>query len=392
MAETTTAAPAEPTTAVARRDDGDLYRPPIFDQIDPRKLALVKAQIAPGCTDGEVGHFLELCAHYDLDAFAREAWCAKSKTGKLLIMVGRDGLRKIGQRNGLHIDGDVGRANDEFTICRTPDGNRTVQHSYSSPAKRGDIVGAWAECRLGGPMGKPMGYFYAPLSEYLPRNISDHSPWSKQVGVMILAAAERQAIRQATPLGGLLAEGEDALVDENARGPLGDGTGDGQAAGLDLGPDVEALIARAQQLGHAGLAERGTIELLLGGKSEEAIAEWVRKANRELDEMPVDAEVVPEADSGDLRSNIAQTGEHARCPADAPQAPTGAAQPVESPWLQSDQERIEALRRRGSELLAEAEALRDAGDPRADEVFEELERIEAEVDAASNVNQGSLPL
>lgn len=190
-----------------------LQRAPVIDSIDDKTLALIASQVAEGCTRGEIGHFLELCAHYDLDPFAKEAWCAKSKkTGKLLIMVGRDGLRKIAQRQGLHIDGDVVRENDELTVTRTEDGNRTITHSYGNPAGRGPIIGAWAEVREGGPTGRPMGYFYAPLEEYKPGNVSDYSPWSKQVGVMILAAAERQAIRQATPLGGLLATGEEEVV------------------------------------------------------------------------------------------------------------------------------------------------------------------------------------
>lgn len=190
-----------------------LQRKPVIDRIEPHTLELIQKTIAVNCTAAEIGHFLELCAHYGLDPFAREAWIAKSKSGKLLIMVGRDGLRKIGQRNGLHIDGDVVRENDEFTIQRTTDGNRTVAHSYGKPADRGPIVGAWAECREGGPEGRPMGYFYAPLEEYRPANPDSYSPWSKQTGVMILAAAERQAIRQATPLSGLLAIGEDELVE-----------------------------------------------------------------------------------------------------------------------------------------------------------------------------------
>ena len=198
---------AEGTKALAR-----LQRAPIVDTVEPQTLALIASQIAPGCNKGEIGHFLELCAHYDLDPFAKEAWCAKGKTGKLLIMVGRDGLRKIAQRQGLHVDGDVVRENDEVTVTRTPDGNRVIEHSYGNPAQRGAIIGAWAEVREGGPSGVPKGYFYAPLDEYKPGNASDYSPWSKQVGVMILAAAERQAIRQATPLGGLMAVGEDEVV------------------------------------------------------------------------------------------------------------------------------------------------------------------------------------
>jgi RecT family len=193
---------------------------PVIDRIEPRTLELIQKTIAVNCAPAEIGHFLELCAHYQLDPFAREAWIAKSKSGKLLIMVGRDGLRRIAQRNGIHLDGDVVRANDEFAIQRTADGNRTVTHSYGKPSDRGEIVGAWAECREGGPEGRSMGYFYAPLEEYQPASRDAYSPWSKQVGVMILGAAERQAVRQATPLSGLLAEGEDELV-ENSTLPAG---------------------------------------------------------------------------------------------------------------------------------------------------------------------------
>ncbi len=36
--------------------------------------------------------------------------------------------------------------------------------------------------------------------------------------------------------------------------------------------------------------------------------------------------------------------------------------------------------------------MRDAGDPHADEVFEQWEAVANEVDAASNMDQGALPL
>jgi hypothetical protein len=159
-----------------------LQRAPVIDRIlsspgGAQQLALIKATVAPGCTDAEVGHFLELCSAYGLDPFAREAWCAKGKPrngepGKLLIMVGRDGLRKIAQRNNVHIDGDVVRKNDTLLVDRTADGNRAVQHSWSAPAERGEIIGAWAECREGGPDGRPLGFFFAPLGEYKPTNVS----------------------------------------------------------------------------------------------------------------------------------------------------------------------------------------------------------------------------
>lgn len=391
MSKTTTEAEqAMPGAALERTEDlpglDRLKRKPIIDTIEPRTLALIQSTIAPNCTPAEVGHFLELCAHYGLDPFAKEAWCAKAKKdGKLLIMVGRDGLRKIGQRNGLHIDGDVVRAKDEFTICRTPDGNRTVTHSYGNPAQRGDVIGAWAECRMGGPLGKPMGYFYAPLSEYMPKGASDYSPWSKQVGVMILAAAERQAIRQATPLSGLLAIGEDEVINGNAAG-LGSGQGDGQPVGLALGDEVDAVIARAEQLGHAGLADRATVEMLLDGQPLERVAQWVKDATAELDDVPLDAEVVPDAQEAAVRPNVAQAGEGKGEATDAPHAPPEAAQTAEN-----DPERIEAMRRRALALLDDADAFDATGDEaRASDARGEAESLMALVDAACDPSQESL--
>src|SRR6185312_14774920 len=82
-----------------------LQRRPVIDRIDQRTLDLIRRQVAPNCTNAEIGHFLELAAHYDLDPFAKEVWCAKNRDGsRLLIMVGRDGLRKIAQRQGMRID------------------------------------------------------------------------------------------------------------------------------------------------------------------------------------------------------------------------------------------------------------------------------------------------
>jgi hypothetical protein len=120
-----------------------LQRAPVIDRIlsspgGAQQLALIKATVAPGCTDAEVGHFLELCSAYGLDPFAREAWCAKGK----------------------------------------------------------------------------------------PRN--GYSPWGKQVSAMMLGAVERQSIRQATPLGGIMAEGEDLSIVDSTAVDIGAGEGTGE--------------------------------------------------------------------------------------------------------------------------------------------------------------------
>lgn len=276
-----------------------LKRPPIIDILNStstgkQQIALIKATVAKGATDGEVAQFLELCAQYGLDWNAHEAWCAvsTSQNGKrsILLMVGRNGLRKIAQRQGLRITGDVIREKDEFAVTATQDGH-AVSHTYSgiTEEQRGPIVGGWAQVLDG---QSERGFFVAPLAEYLPTSEAKlkYSPWGSQKSTMILAAAERQALSQATPLGGLLAHGELDRAEE-ARA-LTAGTGSGEAVGLDLGPKVEEVIVRATELGHAGLSDRATVEMRLGSQPPEYVEAWVTAAHAELDRMAAEGDVV----------------------------------------------------------------------------------------------------
>jgi hypothetical protein len=75
---------------------------------------------------------------------------------------------------------------------------------------------------------------------------------------------------------------------------------DGEPAGIDLGPKVEALMERARRVGHAGLADRGNLELRLGDQPPEYVDQYVSEANKELDRIEaehgesVDGEAVEE--------------------------------------------------------------------------------------------------
>lgn len=236
---------------------GHLDRAPFIDTIDQRRLALIKAKVSGGRnvvpTHSELAAFLELAARYDLDPFANEVWLAKSAgrdggQGQLLIMVGRDGLRKIARRNGLEIDSDVVREKDRFVVVRTPERERRVKHEYMGATEeaRGPIVGAWCEV-WDAKTGKAMGYNYAPLSEYMPTNERKRqfSPWGSQVSVMIVTAAERNALRMATPLGGLLTPGE-----MPGQSPEADAEGLRDfIMGLDAPVEVrEALVGQIERL------------------------------------------------------------------------------------------------------------------------------------------------
>jgi RecT family len=260
-----------------------LTKPPVFDDVPARQIALLKSTVAKGATDPELATFLELARKYDLDPFAHEVWCAISQRDggnrNVLIMVGRAGLRKIAQRQGYTIDGDVHRERDVFRVTRNQDGTRWIFHEYeeADDKSRGAIRGAWCEVR--NREGKQVGYFYAPLSEYKPTNPNKlkYSPWGSQESTMILAAAERQAIAMATPLGGLHVESEAvAPVAEEVTPTLPED---------ELPPEAQLVLDHAQKVGHAQLSDSQTVAMMVSGMPAEELARWASDAHKELNGM-----------------------------------------------------------------------------------------------------------
>lgn len=254
--------------ALVVRDPGRaaLEMAPAFDGLNPRQLALLR-KMNPKVPDSILAQGLEVAWSYQLDPYAKEIWFAESK-GSILVMIARDGLRKILARNGLNMACDIVRANDSFTRSVGEHGGIVV-HSYG--VDRGDIVGAWA--RVTDVHGTERGYFFAPLAEY----VQDRGPWKKQRSVMLLAAAERQAARQATPLGGLLVDGEDLLISENERGAL---TSSGAAEMPDA---VRSVVERARALGHIGLSSVEAARMATDGVAEDVLETWVAQAHQQLE-------------------------------------------------------------------------------------------------------------
>ena len=78
------------------------------------------------------------------------------------------------------------------------------------------------------------------------------------------------------------------------------GAGDGAASGLDLGPEVERVIIRAQALGGVPqLADRATVEMTLGRQSPSFVKNWTRAAMAELDRGEQEARERSAADAPD---------------------------------------------------------------------------------------------
>ncbi|HEX7088715.1 MAG TPA: RecT family recombinase [Longimicrobiales bacterium] len=218
-----------------------LAQPLIYDQMDANRLAVIKDQLIQAAersqnlivpTDQDIAVGLELAARYELDFFANEIWITKTRRGQLMIMVGRDGLRKVARRNGLRIFSDVVRENDTFGYRWDFEKMRVAINHEVAGAKheRGELIGAW--CLVLAADGTQQGFFFAPLDEYKPEPGPKltYSPWGTQESVMALTAAERNALRQATPLSGLLGEGEMDLNEQVAAGEAG---GALSAAGIE---------------------------------------------------------------------------------------------------------------------------------------------------------------
>lgn len=300
MTENSTAlATRESTTSIGKRARG---------MFDPGQLELIRATVAKDCeTDAELGMFLELCARYELDPFAREIWCVKMK-GRLTIIVARDGLLALAQRTILHpfegMEGDVVRANDTFV---KKSGEPLPEHSYTGGSKeRGEIVGAWATVYRADR--KPT-YFFAPFEEYMPtgRNLTEYTPWRHQVSAMILKCAEAMSLRKAFSLTGIVAEeelGKQGLVN-GVQQELEDEAAIEWGDDEQLGEWLEMLFA-AINAERAGAYLPAKQRMILRGKTQEErevlaaqLVEQLAKVGARVPtrpEAPPEGEVVQDAE------------------------------------------------------------------------------------------------
>jgi hypothetical protein len=124
--------------------------------------------------------------------------------------------------------------------------------------------------------------------------VKPKSAWEKYPKNMLFARAMSNGVRWYCPdlFGGVPVYTE---ADEfEVRPALTQGRGDGEPVGIELPAAVEAIIARATELGHQGLADRAAAEMAIGGMPVKMVAVWVATAEAELDaieQAAVDAEV-----------------------------------------------------------------------------------------------------
>lgn len=178
-------------------------------EFDPGQMELIRATVAKDCNPAELAMFLELCARYELDPFAKQIWAMKIR-GAVQVVVSRDGLLSLANRytpaNGfagpgefLGCESDVIREHDHFIKHTDRDGT-WVEHEYSVK-DRGKIVGSWALVHRRDH--KPT-YFRAEWDTYN----SGQNVWKTHPEAMIVKCAETMALRKAFSVSGVIGETE----------------------------------------------------------------------------------------------------------------------------------------------------------------------------------------
>lgn len=173
------------------------------------QLDIIKTQIAPGASDGELALFIEQCKRTGLDPFSRQIYAVMReesknvngqwvKTQKMAIQVAIDGFRVIAERHGQYAGrvgplwcGPDGQWVDVWLHKEPPAAAKVgvLRHGFKEPV--------WAVAR-----------FEAYASR--KRDNSLMGLWGKMPDVMIAKCAEAQALRAAFPndLSGLYATEE----------------------------------------------------------------------------------------------------------------------------------------------------------------------------------------
>jgi len=187
---------------------------------DREQLDLIKTQIAPGATDGELALFVQQAKRTGLDPFSRQIYAVMreqsikdgnqwTKVQKMTIQVAIDGFRLIAERTGKY----AGQVGPEWCGADGKWVDVWLKKEAPSAARVGVLRSDFKE---------PL-YGVARFDAYASRK-ADGTPmglWAKMPDVMIAKCAEAQALRRAFPndLSGLYATEEMQQADNPAPAP-----------------------------------------------------------------------------------------------------------------------------------------------------------------------------
>lgn len=159
-----------------------------------------------------------------------------------------------------------------------------VYHDEEDVTDLRPIVGAFVEFYVG---GERRGVSRFTLDDARAARLikdSDKAAWNTSPRNMLLARAMSNGAKWFVPevFGGMPVYTDGEIPERKSiTAPVADGGDEG--TGIDLGPKVDAIIARAEALGHGGLSNRGAIELAVGKRAPGVVNEWLGRAKQELD-------------------------------------------------------------------------------------------------------------
>lgn len=212
----------EPATELRVANQGTLA----IHSYSTEQIALIKDQVAEGCTDLELQYFLEVAKKRGLDPFDKQIYAIKRNVkkgnqwvSKMTIQVGIDGFRLIAHRTGEY----CGCADAEPRMATDPDGRR---RRYVEVTVKRLNRGANMVCDY-----TARAYW----DEYVQtkRDGSPTAMWQRMPYAMLSKCAEALALRKAFPeqLSGLYTHDEMAQAD----GPVVHSTAPQQQPEVDHG-------------------------------------------------------------------------------------------------------------------------------------------------------------
>lgn len=265
------------------------------ERFDAQQIELIRHTVAAECNAGELAIFLEECARYELDPFAKQIWAVKIQ-GRMQIIVSRDGLLALANRKpdfrgckSYEI-----REHDYFSVTEDGDGHCLVEHRWldkdgklthggKDGQLRGDIIGAFAYVRREGHVDTQFMAYAAQYDKH--QNV-----WKSHPTAMMVKVAEAMALRKAYSISGVLGEHEVEPEPTSLTRP-----GE-RPIEIDFGPDEELARRLKEAFEHLGYRHAKVRTLMRACQTQEDREDLYSRLREEAEaDALVDAEVVDAA-------------------------------------------------------------------------------------------------